>query len=128
MFSDHLVPPTPSRTRQWLILGAAAVMVCQLGAMAMLADGQVNKANTRVALEVAERGLMAECVEKSSGATRYLCNRQDAVETLAARPAAGLAKPVLSASNTSVLEGLIPANHRTGYSAASFTPAVLSTR
>lgn len=127
MFSDHLLPVSPSRTRQWLIVGAAVVMVCQLVALAWLAGGQVDKATTRVAGEVAKRERVAQCVEKSSGATRHLCNRQDGVETFAAQPVNTLNIPALSAREKSALGGLMPAaNHRSGYVAASFTPAVLS--
>ncbi len=85
MFSDHLVPRAPSHTQIWLALGAGVVIICQLGALAWLADGQMDKAQTREARYTAERELLAQCIEKSSGATRHLCIKQSKVEVMAAQ-------------------------------------------
>ncbi len=85
MFSDHFPPRAPSHTQLWLALGAGVVIICQLGALAWLADGQMDKAQTREARYTAERELLAQCIEKSSGATRHLCIRQAKAEVLASQ-------------------------------------------
>ncbi len=73
MFSDHLrkISEIPHRT----LLGVAAgfVILFQLGAIAMVANGQMKKAQARATLLTSERIAAANCVARSTGAERHSC-------------------------------------------------------
>jgi hypothetical protein len=76
MFSDHLpkIDELPSRTL--FIVAAGLVILCQLVAMTLVVDGQVNMAQVRDMLRVSERMAINQCMESSLGATRHNCIQQ----------------------------------------------------
>lgn len=76
MFSDHLrkIQRLP-RKMLWLIVGGLAI-VFQLGAVALLASGQVHKAQLREMQYATERSAIANCVDSNKGAARHACIRQ----------------------------------------------------
>lgn len=77
MFSDHLKENrSPGPRRLLLLVVGALVMACQLVAMALLADGQVQKAALRDAQRSSERLAMAQCFETSSRMDRASCLTQ----------------------------------------------------
>lgn len=110
MFSDHLrkISEVPRRT----LLGVAAcfVILLQLGAMAMVADGQMKKAQARATLLTSERIAAAHCMERSMGAARHSCVQQARAESLSfATVDYSLARPSgqAVASNTDVDDGAL---------------------
>ena len=76
MFSDHLQKMNHFPRINLLVAAAALVMVCQLVALALVADHQVKQANVRDLQRAAQQVAMADCVERSTGATRHGCIRQ----------------------------------------------------
>jgi len=76
MFSDHLqkIDEVPYKT----LLGVAAglVILCQLIAMVLVVDGQVEKAQVRDLWYASERMAIARCSEGSMGAARQSCIQQ----------------------------------------------------
>ena len=87
MFSDHLpkIDEVPSKTL--FLVAAGLVLVCQLIAMALVVDGQVNMAQVRDALRVSERIAVVRCMESSLGAKRNSCMEQAAAASAAAQQA-----------------------------------------
>lgn len=76
MFSDHLNKiDNVSTGKLWAIAGGA-VILCQLVAFAMVADGQVKKAEVRESRLAFERVAVANCMESSVGAARHACLQQ----------------------------------------------------
>lgn len=73
MFSDHMRKSDTTVVRSLLLFGGALVIVCQLLAMAVLADGQVKKAELRESQLTAQRGAMVKCFETSTGFEGYGC-------------------------------------------------------
>jgi hypothetical protein len=76
MFSDHLpkIDEVPNRTL--FMVAAGLVILCQLVAMTLVVDGQVNMAQVRDALRVSERTAINRCMESSLGAARHSCIQQ----------------------------------------------------
>lgn len=81
MFSDHM--PKMSRFPQTglLIMAGGLVIVCQLVAMAMVADQQVQRAGVRDLQRVAQQVAFADCIQRSTGASRHGCIRQLQVDS-----------------------------------------------
>lgn len=75
MFSDHLRKVDEAPTRTLLLIAAGLVIVCQLVAMVLVADGQVEKAQMREASQASARAATAWCVESSRGAALRQCDR-----------------------------------------------------
>lgn len=67
MFSDPKRKIERTDKRSLLLLVGALVIVCQLLAMALLADGQVKKAELRESQLTAQRGAIVKCFETSTG-------------------------------------------------------------
>ena len=80
MFSDHMpkigMPKIGHLSpRAWFTIAAGLVFLGQLFAMAMVADGQVKKAELREAQSGSLRVAMARCAETNSPASRTNCVR-----------------------------------------------------
>lgn len=76
MFSDHLPKIDEVPSRILFMVAAGLVLLCQLAAMALVVDGQVNLAQVRNALRISERSAVIHCMESSLGATRHSCIEQ----------------------------------------------------
>jgi hypothetical protein len=59
-----------------LLVAAGLVILCQLAAMAFVADSQVAKARLRDEQRKAELVAIAHCMETSAGAARHNCIQQ----------------------------------------------------
>jgi hypothetical protein len=75
MFSDHLPIIDEAPTKTLLVIAAGLVIVCQLVAMVLVADGQVEKAQLREASHASARAATAWCIESSRGAALRDCDR-----------------------------------------------------
>jgi hypothetical protein len=76
MFSDHIKKVNRFPQAGLLVLAGGLVIVCQLIAMAMVADQQVQQAGVRDLQRVAQQTALADCIQRSTGATRHICVRQ----------------------------------------------------
>ncbi|RYG08148.1 MAG: hypothetical protein EON92_17135 [Burkholderiales bacterium] len=76
MFSDHFPPVRSSHAGKLLLALGAFAIAGQLGAVAMVADGQVKKAELRQTRLVAERQAVAHCLESVAGESRHNCLQQ----------------------------------------------------
>ena len=75
MFSTHM-PQVNTIPREYLYLGAGVVlMVSLLAAMAMVAGGEVKKAQARDSLLASQQTAVAYCVETLRGAALSNCMR-----------------------------------------------------
>jgi hypothetical protein len=73
MFSDHIQQPVEPSYKVWLGVAAALVVVCQLVAMALVVDGQVERAQSRGVQYASERSALAQCSQSSLGSERQNC-------------------------------------------------------
>lgn len=76
MFSDHLQKFEKISGETLFCVAAGLVILCQLVAMALVADGQVQKAQLRDARQAAETSAMAQCMDASTIAARQGCIQQ----------------------------------------------------
>ena len=76
MFSDHLPKIDEVPSKMLFLVAAGLVILCQLAAMALVVDGQVNLAQVRDALRVSERTAINQCMESRLGAARHNCIQQ----------------------------------------------------
>jgi hypothetical protein len=76
MFSDHVQKIERSSGRTLFLIAGALVILCQLVAMGMVADGQVQKAAARDSRLSSQRVALAECFENTLEAARGSCVRQ----------------------------------------------------
>ncbi|RYX93527.1 MAG: hypothetical protein EOO28_18165 [Comamonadaceae bacterium] len=121
MFSDHLRKVNSGNNGlagKLLLAAGGLVIVGQLGAVAMVADGQVKKAEQRASLAMAEQVAVQQCLESSVGATRHSCLQQtkgggDSGFSVTASLNAGGGYDLYSSQNSSVPPGapmLVPVN------------------
>jgi hypothetical protein len=75
MFSDHLQKIDRSSGRTLFFVAGALVMVCQLVALGMVADGQVKKAQLRDSQLSSQRTAIAQCFENTFDPARSHCVR-----------------------------------------------------
>lgn len=75
MFSDHFQPIDKLPAKKVFLVAAALVFACQLVALVLVADGQVEKAQSRQAGQVSFQSAVAACVENSHGAALKNCAR-----------------------------------------------------
>jgi hypothetical protein len=73
MFSDHIQQPVEPSYKVWLGVAAGLVVVCQLVAMALVVDGQVERAQSRGIQYASERSALAQCSQSSLGSERQDC-------------------------------------------------------
>ena len=76
MFSDHLqkIDKVPYKTL--LVISAGLVFLCQLVAMVLVVDSQVEKAEMRDAHFSSAQMVVADCSESYSGPARSRCIEQ----------------------------------------------------
>ena len=86
MFSDHIQRVEETSYKVWLGVAAGLVMACQLVAMALVVDGQVERAHSRGVQSAVERSALAQCSQSSPGSERQNC-------VLQVQAAAGFAPP-----------------------------------
>lgn len=73
MFSDQLKTVKPAMGRNLLVIAGALVVACQLVAMGLVANEQVEKAHIRDSRLGPARVAMARCLEASAGSERHQC-------------------------------------------------------
>lgn len=73
MFSDHMRKIDNVSNNKLFLMAGLLVIVCQLVAMALVAGGQVEKAQLRDSQLAVERNELANCIETSMGAGRHAC-------------------------------------------------------
>ena len=78
MFSDHLRKIDDASAKTLLMIAAGLVIVCQLVAIVLVADGQVEKAQLREATLASARAATAWCVANSRGFALRDCDRMPA--------------------------------------------------
>ena len=76
MFSDHLQKIDKLPYKALLIIAAGLVFLCQLVAMVLVVDGQVEKAQIRDAHYSSAQMVIADCSENYSGLARSRCIEQ----------------------------------------------------
>lgn len=84
MFSDSMQQPDEPSYKVWLGLAAGLVIVCQLVAMVLVVDGQVERAQSRSVQSASERSALAQCSQSSLGSERQNCVLQ--LQAAAVRP------------------------------------------
>jgi hypothetical protein len=92
MFSDHLKKVKRFPRVNLLVVSGGLVIVCQLAAMGMVADEQVQRAGVRDLQRAKQRLALADCIHRSTGPVRHGCISQSsressAEETAQAKPA-----------------------------------------
>lgn len=73
MFSDHIEQPVEPSYKVWLGVAAGLVIACQLVAMALVVDGQVERAQSRGVQYASEQSALAQCRQSSLGSERQNC-------------------------------------------------------
>ena len=81
MFSDHLQKIDRASGKTLLLIAGGLVIVCQLIALVLVAQGQVEKAHAREVSQASQRTATAWCVETSLGAEIRGCATQSANNT-----------------------------------------------
>ena len=127
MFSDYLRKIDEMPYKTMLLIAAGLVILCQLAAMAFVADSQVAKAKLRDEQRRAELVAIAHCMETSAGAARQNCIQQARVVATASTPPAPAADsapkaPAYADASTSTGSAMPARPTRTpqGFMAASF--------
>jgi hypothetical protein len=125
MFSEHLRKFDEMPYKTMLLVAAGLVILCQLAAMAFVADSQVAKAKLRDEQRRAELVAIAHCMETNAGAARHNCIQQARVVAGASTPPAADSVPKApafadaSASAGSAMPAR-PVRPPRGFMAASF--------
>lgn len=121
MFSAYF--PRIDQISYKVLLGVATVLVilCQLVAMALVADGQVSKAQLRDARYASERVAIAYCIESSSGVARNNCIQQVQAATHPSRDSGNHPDGSAVASNSGLKDGALSALQQSGFPPASFS-------
>lgn len=73
MFPDPMQQPDEPSCKVWLGVAAGLVIICQLVAMALVVDGQVERAHARGFQYASERSALAQCNQSSLGTERQNC-------------------------------------------------------
>ena len=125
MFSDHLRKIDEMPYKTMLLVAAGLVILCQLAAMAFVADSQVAKAKLRDEQRQAELAAIAHCMETSAGAARQSCIQQArVVATASPQPTAASAPKEPAFADASASAGSAmparPTRPPQGFMAASF--------
>jgi hypothetical protein len=122
MFSDHLrkIKEIPYKT----LLGVAGgfLILCQLVALAMVADEQVKKAQVREAQRTSERIAAAHCMESTMGAARHSCLQQAKAANLPSELVDPRQSGQAVASNFDVESSALAAHRMQDFRPAMFTP------
>ena len=75
MFSEQLTPIDKMSANKMLLLAAALVVVCMLVAMALVAGGQVQKAELRQLSQANFQSAFASCLQNRQGSALGDCVR-----------------------------------------------------
>ncbi len=86
MFSDYLSKIDQASAKTLLLIAAGLVVVCQLVAMVMVANGQVEKAQLREASHANARAATAWCIQSSSGAALRDCDSSTSSTPVTSKP------------------------------------------
>jgi hypothetical protein len=125
MFSDHLRKIDEMPYKTMLLAAAGLVILCQLAAMAFVADSQVAKAKLRDEQRRAELMAISQCMETSAGTARQNCIQQARTVTASPPPVAESAPKAPAFAEASVSAGSVmpahPARSPQGFMAASFS-------
>ncbi|OGA97560.1 MAG: hypothetical protein A3E79_08455 [Burkholderiales bacterium RIFCSPHIGHO2_12_FULL_61_11] len=116
MFSDHLQKIDKVSSKTLLGVAAGLVIVCQLIAMALVADGQVKNAQWR---DASERIVMAQCRQSPMGGARQSCIEQ-ARAALSPSREADTRQIAKAADSTSDIESTMPSHQVQSFMPASF--------
>lgn len=81
MFSDQIQKSGRFPQAGLLMAAGGLVIVCQLVAMAMVADKQVQRAGVRDLQRIAQQLAVADCIQRSIGPGRRDCLRQSQLES-----------------------------------------------
>jgi len=126
MFSDHMPKIEEVPYKKLLLIAAGLVFLCQLAAMAFVAESQVAKAKEREDQRRAELMAISQCMETSAGAARSQCIQQArVVATASPQPAAASASKApayadASAASSGVMPVHSPSRPPQGFMNASF--------
>lgn len=125
MLSDYLkkFEEMPYRTLLWIAAGL--VLVCQLVAVAFVADEQVTKAQIRDFQRKAEMQAVAQCMTTRAGAVRQSCIQQARVLANSSLPPAAGDAPKAQVAGASGEESVVagsklPVQPSQGFMSASF--------
>ncbi len=106
MFSDHLHIIDNAPVKKLFMVAAGLIVICQLVAMALVAEGQVEKAHLREASQVSFQKAMATCIANSRGIDLKDCTRL--LPPGSAQASAGLLPDATDASYAADSKGLRP--------------------
>ena len=127
MFSDHMPKIEEMPYKKLLLIAAGLVILCQLAAMAFVAESQVAKAKEREDQRRAELTAISQCMETSAGAARSQCIQQARVVATVSpqQPEGGNASKApayadASASSGGMMPAHSPSRPPQGFMAASF--------
>lgn len=126
MFSDHMPKIEEMPYKKLLLIAAGLVILCQLAAMAFVAESQVAKAKEREDQRRAELTAISQCMETSAGAARSQCIQQARVVATASQQPANEntskapAYADASTASSSVMPSHSSARPPQGFMAASF--------
>jgi hypothetical protein len=87
MISEQLQAPEHSSGHTLWIVAGVLIILCQMAAFAMVANGQVKKAELRDLRDASERLAVAHCLESRIGTERHSCMLQARAEAEAGNPA-----------------------------------------
>lgn len=76
MISDSVQQPDEPSYKVWLGVAAGLVIACQLVAMVLVVDGEVERAQSRGVQNASERSALAQCSQRSLGSERQNCVAQ----------------------------------------------------
>lgn len=76
MFSDHLHKIDHASAKTLLLIAGGLVIFCQLVAMVLVSQGQVDRAQARETNRATQRTAIAWCMETSRGAELKACAPQ----------------------------------------------------
>lgn len=120
MFSAHFQRIDQISYKALLGVATVLVILCQLAAMALVADGQVSKAHLRDARYASERVAIAHCIESSNGVARNNCIQQVQAATHLSRESDSHPGESAVASNSGLKDGAMSAQQLSGFLPASF--------
>lgn len=97
MFSERLKKLDELPAKAWFGVAAILVFVCQLVAMALVVDGQVQRAQARHAHRAVQQDAAADCLATQYGAGLSRCLQQTRYVGDTPAPAGVQSPPVLQA-------------------------------
>lgn len=110
MFSDHLPKINQTAGSNLFVIAGALVIVCQLVAMVLVADGQVKKAEVRESQMQSQRQAVVKCLENAQGAELSTCttrvhsdNRQVITLNQVNESSEGFRRPTRRSSNDDLM-------------------------